>query len=66
MITLGLTVAASATDAAIQKILGSGTTTVIISNEEMEDVMKIVKSIEESGLLIKDISKTIKIFSEFY
>ena len=51
-----------ATDIAIQKkILGSGVTTPIISNEEMDDVMKIVKSLEESGLLIKGVSKAIKI-----
>ena len=43
-----------------KKIHGSGTTALIISNEEMEDIMKIVKSLEESGLLIKGISKTIK------
>ena len=61
LIPLGLTSAASATDAAIQKkILGSGTTTLIISNEEMNDVMKIFKSLEESGLLIKGIIETIK------
>ena len=43
----------SATDTAMQKaIYGSGTTTLIISNEEMENIMKIVKSLEESGLLI--------------
>ena len=35
-------------------------TTLIISNEKIEDIMKIVKSLQESGLLIKDISKTIK------
>ena len=35
-------------------------TTLIISNEEMNDIMKIVKSFEESGLLIERISKTIK------
>ena len=29
-------------------------------NEEMEDIMKIVKSLEESGLLVKGISETIK------
>ena len=59
----------SAADAAIQKkIYGSGrpsdlaphTTALIISNEEMEDIMKIVKSLEESGLLIQEISETIK------
>ena len=46
-----------ATYAVIQnKIYGSGTTALIISNEEM----KIVKSLEESGLVIKGIGKTIK------
>ena len=57
LIPLGLTVAASATDAAIQKnIFGSGTTTLIISNKEMEDIVKIIKLLEESRLLIKGIS----------
>ena len=46
-----------------KKIYGSGTTALIISNEEMEDIMKIVKSLKESGLLIKRISKTTKIES---
>ena len=58
---LGLTAAASATDAAIhKKMFGPGFTTLIISNEEMNDNMKIVKSLEESGLLIKGVSETIK------
>ena len=35
-------------------------TTLIVSNENLNDVMKIVKSLEESGLLIKDVSETIK------
>ena len=39
---------------------GSGTTTLIILNEEMNDIVEIVKSLEESGLLIKGVSKTIK------
>ena len=55
LIPLGLTAAASAADAGIQKkILGPGynnTTTLIISNDEMEDFTKIVKSLEDSGLL---------------
>ena len=42
------------------KIYGSGTTVLIISNEEMEDIMNIVKLLEESGSLIKGISETIK------
>ena len=50
LIPFGLTAAASATDAAIhKKIFKSGVTTLIISNEEMNDIIKIVKSYEESG-----------------
>ena len=41
-------------------MFGSGFTTLIISYEEMNDIMKRVKSLEESGLLIKDVSQTIK------
>ena len=60
LIPLGLISAASATDAAIhKKIFGLGVTTLIISNEEM-NIMKIVKSLEESGLLMKTVSETIK------
>ena len=52
---------AAATDAAIhKKIFGSGVTTLLISNNEMDDNMKIVKPLEELGLLIKGVSKTIK------
>ena len=48
LIPLGLTAAASATDAGIhKKMFESGMTTLIISNEEMNDIMKIVKSLEE-------------------
>ena len=52
----------SATVAAIQKKIVNQELQpgLIISNEEMEDIMKIVKSLEESGLLIKGISKTIE------
>ena len=38
----------------------SGNTIFLISNEEMNDIMKIFKSLEESGLLIKGVSETIK------
>ena len=41
-------------------MFGSGTTTLITSNEEMNDIMKIVKSLEESILLRKGVSETIK------
>ena len=61
LIPSGLTVAASTTDAAIhKKMFGSGIITLIISNEKINDIMKIVKSFEESGLLIKSVSETIK------
>ena len=58
---LGLTAAASAADTGIQKkILGSEATTLIISNEEMNDVMKIVQALEDSGILLQGFSETIK------
>ena len=41
-------------------MLGSGTTTIIISNDEMNDIIKIVKSLENSGVLLKGVSETIK------
>ena len=50
---LGATVAPSATNVAIQKnIYGSWMTTMIISNKEMEDIVKIVTYLEESGSLL--------------
>ena len=62
LIPLGLTAAALAADAGIhKKILGSGnTTTLIISNDEMEGIIEIVKSLEDSGLLLKVASETIQ------
>ena len=61
LIPLGVTAAISVTDAAIQKkIYESGAIASIISNEEMEYVMKILKSLEELGLLIKKIVDQVK------
>ena len=62
LIPLGLTAVASAADAGIdKKILGSGhNTTLIISNDEMKDILKIVKSVEDSGVLLEGVSETIK------
>ena len=58
LILLGLTAASSETDAAIHmKMFGSSTTPLTISNEEMNDSMKIIKSLKESGLLIKNVSE---------
>ena len=46
LILLGLTAAASTTDAAfLSKTFRSGNTTLIISNEEMNDIIKIVKTL---------------------
>ena len=62
---LGISAAMSAIDGSIKKTLGSGatkgagTTTLIISNDEMNDILKIVKSLENSGLLLKGVSETI-------
>ena len=42
----------------IKKILGSSNTTLIISNDEMEDTIKVVKSLEDFGLLLKGVSET--------
>ena len=61
LLLLGLTAAASATDEVIQKkLFGSGTTSLIISKEEMEDIMKSVKFLEEPDLLIKKSVKQLK------
>ena len=61
LIPLGLTAAASAADAGIhKKILGSGNTTLIISNEEMNDIIKIVQALEDSNILLKGVTETVK------
>ena len=70
LIPLGLTAAASAADAGIHKnILGLGNrpsssashfTTLIITNDEMKDIIKIVKSLEDSGLLLKGVTETVQ------
>ena len=69
LLPLGLTAAGSAADAAIhKKILGSGhnnnnnnnNTTLIISNDEMDDFLKTVISLEDSGILLKGVSETIQ------
>ena len=44
----------------IKKILGSGTTTLIVSNADMNDIMKIVHALEDSNVLLKWVTKTIK------
>ena len=62
LVPLGLTAAASAGEAGIhKKILGSGhSTTLTISNDEMEVILKLVQPLEDSGLLLKGVSETIQ------
>ena len=44
----------------LKKKHGSGNTTLIISNEEINDVIKIIQALENSNILIKGVTKTIK------
>ena len=61
LIPLRLTAAASAVDAGIhKKILVSGNTTLTISNKDIEDLIKIVKSLEDSGLLLKGVTESVQ------
>ena len=61
LIPLGLTAAASTADAGIhKKILGSLNTTLIISNIEIEDIIKIVRSFENSALLLEEVTETVQ------
>ena len=59
---LGLTAAASATDAAIhKKVLGTGNhTTLIFSNDDLKYLLKVIKSLENSGILLDQITETVK------
>ena len=62
-IPLGLTAATSTTNAETHKkilVSGANTKTLIISNDEMEDIMEIVKSLEDSGLLLKGVREIIQ------
>ena len=44
----------------IKKILGSGNTTLLVSNDEIEDIIKIIKSLEDSGLLLEMVTETVQ------
>ena len=58
---LGLTAVMSAIDGSIQKKMhGSGATKLIIENEDMNDIMTIIEALENSGILLKGVSKTIE------
>ena len=57
---LGLTAAMSAIDGSIQKKIHGSGVKLIIEQEDMNDIMKIIKALENSGILLKGVSKTIK------
>ena len=58
---LGISAAMSAIDGSIKKkMFGSGTTTLIISNDETDDILKILKSPQDSNVILKGVSETIQ------
>ena len=64
LVPLGITAAALAIDAGNQKIIhGSGhpsSTTLIVLNKKVNDIMKIVQALADSNVLLKGVTKTIK------
>ena len=60
LVPLGLTAAALVPDAAIQKERFESGTTLVVSNEKMDDTMKIIKFLKEFCLLVKCVDETIK------
>ena len=61
LVPLGITAAASAIDSGIQKkIYRSGRATLIIPNEDMNYIIKIIEALEDSNILLKEVTKTIK------
>ena len=59
-LSLGLTAAMSAIDGSIQKKIHGSGVKLIIEQEDMNDIMKSIKALENSGILLKGVSKTIK------
>ena len=57
---LCLTTAMSAIDGSFQKKIHGSGVKLIIEQEDMNDIMKIIKALENSGILLKGISKTIE------
>ena len=57
---LGLTAAMSAIDGSIQKKIHGSGVKLIIEQDDMNDMMKIIKALENSGILLNGVSKTIK------
>ena len=57
---LGLAASMSAIDGSIEKKIHGSGVKLIIEQEDMKDIMKIIKALENSGILLKGVSKTIK------
>ena len=57
---LGLTAAMSAIDGSIEKKIHGSGVKLIIEQEDMNDIMKIIKALENSDILLKGVTKTIK------
>ena len=57
---LGLTATMSAIDGSIQKKIHGSGVKLIIEEEDMKDIMKIIEALENSGILLKGVSKTIE------
>ena len=57
---LGLAASMSAIDGSIQKTIHGSGVKLIIEQEDMKDIMKIIKALEKSGILLKGVSKTIE------
>ena len=60
LVPLGKAAAVSATDAAIQKKTFGSVATLVFSNEKIDDIINIVKSLEDAGLLIKGVSEAVE------
>ena len=56
---LGLTAAMSAIDGSIQKKIHGSAVKLLIKEEDMNDIMKIIEALENSGILLKGVTKTI-------
>ena len=57
---LGLTAVMSAIDGSIQKKVHGSAVKLIIEQKDMNDIMKIIKALENSGILLKGVSKTMR------
>ena len=60
LVPIGLTAAMSATDGSIEKKIHGSGVKLIIKEEDMKDIMKIIEALENSGILLKGVSKTIE------